>query len=233
MSDLSNLRGYVRALIGDASGSTWADATLDHCLRAALGRYSAAVEHVMTKCIQLVNGGQYGLSLENWGASPALQEVAFLLWPAASSVAATTGENKIIDWWYYKSHVSGVEKIFVDLQIEGTTLPAAGDYILVTGVAIPSLEGLDGATVSTTPDTHFYILALGAAAYAWRSKEGELWAAATTYPTAYHVGMLAEMADDAMREFEAELEKVRQKRLERPPWGIAERRRMRRNEAGR
>jgi hypothetical protein len=230
MTDLSDIRGYVRSLIGDVSGSTWSDTTLDNCIRAALGRYSAAVEHVQTQVIQLAGGGLYGLSLQNW-ATTILQEVAFLLWPASATVAATTSENKIIDWWYYKSYESSTEKIFVDLQVEGTTMPAANDYILVRGVVKPSLDGLDSASVTTVPDTHFYVLSLGAAAYAWRAKEGQLWAATATYPTAYHVGMLAEMAEAAMREFEAALEIIRQKRLERPPWGIPERKRQRRLES--
>ena len=230
MSDLTELRGYVRSMIGDVSGSSWDSGVVDNCIRAALGRYSAAVEHVSTKCIQLVGSGLFGLSLENWGASPALQEIAYLHWPASSSVAATSGENKLIDWWYYKTYTGTSEKILFDCQVEGAALPVAADYILVTGVVKSLLEGLDSALVSSVPDTHFYILAIGAAAYALRSKEGQINVASSisTYATAYHVGMMAEMANDYMKEFDREMEIIRQKRLERPPWGIAERKRMRR-----
>jgi hypothetical protein len=229
MSDLSDIRGYVRSLIGDISGSTWSDTTLDNCIRAALGRYSAAVENVSTQCIQLVGSGLFGLSLENWAATT-LQEVAYLHWPANSSPGATTNENKLIDWWYYKSYTSTVEKIYFDCQVEGTDLPEVNDYILVRGVVKPLLEGLDSAAVSTVADTHFYLLAIGAAAYALRSKEAQINVASSvaTYPSPYHAGVLAGMAEEYMREFSAEIVIIKQKRLERPPWGIAERQRMRR-----
>ncbi len=229
MTDLSDIRGYVRSLIGDLAGATWSDTTLDNAIRAALGRYSAAVENVSTQCIQLVGSGLYGLSLENWSTTT-LQEVAYLHWPAQSSVAATTGENKLIDWWYYKTYAASTEKILFDCQVEGTTLPAANDYILVRGVIKPLLEGLDSAAVSTAADTHFYLLAIGAAAYALRSKEAQINVASSvaTYPSPYHAGVLAELAAEYMKEFNAEIEIIKQKRLERPPWGIAERKRMRR-----
>jgi hypothetical protein len=230
MTDLTDIRGYVRSLIGDLAGSTWNDTTLDNSIRAALGRYAAAVENVSTQSIQLVGSGLFGLSLENWVA-PALQEVAYLHWPAVSTVALTVGENKLIDWWYYKTYVTTTEKILFDCQVEGTTLPAANDYILVRGVVKPLLEGLDTAGVSTAADTHFYLLAIGAAAYALRSKESQINVASAggTYPSPYHAGVEAELAEQYMREFNQEIEVIKQKRLERPPWGIAERGRMRRN----
>ena len=231
MSDIADIRGYVRSMIGDIGGSTWTDTTIDNSIRAALGRYSAAVEHVETQVFGLVGSGLFGLSLENW-ATTKLQEVAYLHWPAGASVSATADENKIIDLWYYKTYAGTTEKIFFDCMVEGTTLPAANDKILVTGVLKPVLEGLDSGAVSTVADTHFYLLALGAAAYALRSKEGQINVASSvsTYETAYHVGILAEMANDYISEFNSELHIIRQKRMERPPWGIAERKRMRRVE---
>jgi len=218
-------------MIGDAAGTTWSSSILTDAIRAALGRYSAAVENVATQVIQLVGDGLFGLSLENW-ATTKLQEIAYLHWPAAALLSDVTGENKIIDWWYYKTYSGTTEKILFDCQVEGTTLPAEDDYIMVRGVVKPLLEGLDSAAVSTVPDTHFFLLALGAAAYALRSKEGQINVASSvsTYATAYHVGILAEMANDYMTEFNNELVVIRQKRLERPPWGIAERKRMRRVE---
>ena len=231
MTDLTSIVGYVRSMIGDLSGSSWNDTTLNNAIRAALGRYSAAVERVEMQVLQLVGSGLFGLSLENW-ATTQLQEVAYLHWPAEATMAETTGENKIIDWWYYKSYTGGALKILFDCQVEGATLPAEEDYILVTGILKHQLEGLDSAAYTSIVGTHFHLLSLGAAAYALRSKEGQINVASSvsTYATAYHVGILAEMANDFMREFNEELEVIRQKRLERPPWGIAERKRMRRIE---
>ena len=48
---------------------------------------------------------------------------------------------------------------------------------------------------------------------------------------AYHVGVLADLAREYKQEFDLGLEHLRQKRFERPPWGMPERKRMRRLEA--
>jgi hypothetical protein len=233
MSDLSDLRGWVRSLVGDVSGSSWGNTDLDNCIRLALNRYCEAVEPVLTRVIELVGGGVFGLSLENWG-SPQIEEVAYLHWPASTSVGGTTTENKIIDWWYYKygfSDITGsLETVKIDVQIDGDTLPANGDDILVTAVVKPQLDGLDSASYTSINDTAFPVIALGASAYAFRAKESQINVASSiaTYPSAIHVGVMRELALDAMREFELALEQERKKRLERPPWGLAERKRMRR-----
>jgi hypothetical protein len=117
------------------------------------------------------------------------------------------------------------EFMFLDVQV-GDTLPAANDYILVQAAAA---AGRPGWFNDSVPETHFYVLSMGAAAWL-RSKESQIniKSSAAGYESAYHVGMLAEMANDYQAEFEKEIGIIREKRLERPPWGIAERKRLRR-----
>ena len=77
------------------------------------------------------------------------------------------------------------------------------------------------------------ITAAGGAAYALRSRESGLSVQADVEPgfvDAYHVGVLADLSDRYMQEFEAGLELLKQKRLDRPPWGMPERKRLRRLE---
>jgi hypothetical protein len=229
----------VRKLLGDLANTEWDAEVLYYCVNAALNRYEQINERIETQCIQLTAAGIFGQSLINWSGDD-LCEVAYLHWPASSTVAATTGENKIIDWWYYNKgyYSSGAKQtVFVDLQVEGATLPALNDYILVSGVCHHRILGMeydhyDSGTVSTystLPKHHDYLLALGAASYALKSREVGLAVEASTEPgyiSAYHVGVMAEMAARYEQDFEQELYKLSQKKIHRPTWGVPERRRL-------
>jgi hypothetical protein len=231
----------VRKLLGDLANDQWDAEVLYYCVNSALARYSQINERVETQCIQLLSDGLFGQSLLNWQGD-SICEVVYLHWPAESTVAATTGENKIVDWWYYNHghYSSGAkETVYVDLQIEGSPLPAADDYILVSGVMNHRITGMEytnfddgtAATYSTIPKTHDYIIALGAASYALKSREVGLAVEASTEPgyiSAYHVGVMAEMAARYEQDFEQELFKLSQKKLHRPSWGVPERRRLQR-----
>jgi hypothetical protein len=131
------------------------------------------------------------------------------------------------------------ETFYVDLQVEGDDMPAEDDYILVSGVMQHRITGMDytnydegaASTYSTIPKTHDYILALGAASYALKSREVGLAVEASSEPgyiSAYHVGVMAEMAARYEQDFEQELYKLSQKKLHRPTWGNPERRRLQR-----
>jgi hypothetical protein len=159
-----------------------------------------------------------------------------------ATVAATVAENEIIDWWYYNHGVySGIAKetVYVDLQIEGGDLPEEDDYVLVSGVVQHRITGMeyshydagDPSTYSTVPKTYDYIIALGAASYALKSREVGLAVEASSEPgyiSAYHVGVMAEMAARYEQDFKQELYKLSQKKLYRPTWGVPERRRFQR-----
>jgi len=231
----------VRKLLGDLANAEWDSEVLYYCIGAALARYSQINERIETQCIQLITGGLFAQSLLNW-TGDTLCEVVYLHWPAASTVALTITENKIVDWWYYNHghYTTGAkETVYVDLQVEGSSLPSTSDYILVSGVVQHRLTGMeyshfdagDAATYSTIPKTHDYILALGAASYALKSREVGLAVEASTEPgyiSAYHVGVMAEMASRYEQDFEQELYKLSQKKLHRPSWGTPERRRLQR-----
>ena len=231
----------VRKLRGDLANDQWDGEVLYYCINAALTRYSQVNERVVTQCLQLTSAGLFGQSLINWQGDK-LCEVVYVHWPAASTVEATTGENKIVDWWYYNHgyYSSGAkETVCVDLQVEGATLPAQNDYLLVSGVVPHRIQGMDyrhfdagdASTDSTLPKTHDYIIALGAAAYALKSREVGLSVEASTEPgyiSAYHVGVMAEMGARYEQDFEQELYKLSQKKLHRPAWGAPERRRLQR-----
>lgn len=230
MSDYETITDMVYDLIGDHPMAIYETARVDACLATALSRYAAVIERVETRTLQLSGGGLFGLSLGGWSGDP-LQSVAYLHWPAAATVPGTSGQNKILDWWYYRK-ADGI--LYVDLQVEGTTLPTLDDWILVTGVTSHAIDGFTylgvAGTATSVARTDWSILALGAAAYAMRSQEAvyAVQSQGLNFNTAYHVGVLSELANAMLANFDRELERIAEKRLERPPWGLAERKRMRR-----
>jgi hypothetical protein len=61
MTDISDIGGTVRSMIGDAAERPDRHG-IDNCIRAALGRYRLR-ETIKTQCFQLATGGQFALSL--------------------------------------------------------------------------------------------------------------------------------------------------------------------------
>lgn len=233
-----NIEACVKQLIGDPD--TYPDAeTLWYCINAALARYASFNERVETQCIKLLTAGLFGQSLFNW-TGDAICEVVYLHWPAQSTVPTTVGENKITNWWYYNKGwyaTTAKESVFVDLQVEGSTLPAVDDYVLVSGVVPHRITGMtylnwdagDASTYTTIPKTHDYIVALGAAAYALRYREVGPQLLLEGYISTYYMGVMAEMGERYMRDFEGELYQLSLRRPSRPLWGTPERRLAQRN----
>jgi hypothetical protein len=244
MSDYSVLIGGMRDLLGDLAADEWDAGVLDRSLRMALGRYGQVFERVECSLTQLANGGLHNLELTFSGLTIP-REVAYLHWPAASSIAATTAENRLLDWWVWYASTAAAPSVFkprFGFQVSGAELPAANDYVLYYGILDHQIDGMTpeeygtgtAAVGSTVPRTHFHLLQAGGAAYALRSRESGLSVQADVEPgfvDAYHVGVLADLSDRCMQEFEAGLELLKQKRLERPPWGMPERKRLRRLES--
>ena len=237
LSRYANILACTRQLIGDLSDAE-DPCVLYYCINTALTRYSSFNERIETQCLKLLTAGCFAQSLLNW-TGDIICELAYIHWPAASTVPTTTTENKITDWWYYNHGLfstTAKETIYVDLQIEGTAVPAVDDYVLVSGVCQHRITGMDYvnydnsdvSTYSTLPKTHDYIIALGAAAYALRVREVGPQLLLEGYISAYNMGVMAEMGERYMRDFEGELYQLSLKKLNRPAWGAPERKRMQR-----
>lgn len=230
MSDYTEVEKVVLALVGDPGKALYSSEDVAAGVLIGLGRYAKVVETVEYKILTLAENGLFGHSLSGLGAG--LQEVVYAHWPAASSVAATVNANQVSDWWYYRGYLGD---LYLDVQVDGATLPVAGDKLMVGCSMKPWIAGLSEygvvGSVTSLPQVYFHIVAIGAAAYCLRAKEARLAADPAgigTYASAYHVNVLAGLANDLLKDFDAELAKIQEKRLERPPWGSAERKRMRR-----
>ncbi len=232
-SDYNEIQAIVWAMLGDPAGALYTSADIAPAMAVALGQYAKVVETVSYRVLALAEGGLLGHSLAAWGSG--LQEVIYVQWPAAASLPDSSAPNQVNDWWYYRDP-AGVMRL--DLQVDGGVPPSAGERLVVAGVERPAIAGFtflgELGLVSTLPAVHFHILALGTAAYCLRAMEARLAAnpgGAWAYASAYHVNVLAGLANDLQRQFENELAVIKEKRLERPPWGMPERKRMRRLEA--
>ncbi len=246
MTTYSNFLDSVRVLVGDFDEDEWTDAQLYECVSLALARYGQVYERLVVGIDQFNAAGRFKLNLSN---HPQIEELVYIHWPAESTVPTTVGENKIIDFWTYVegsgTGITATSILTVDVMVEGDVLPAEDDYVLYHGVSLHGIEGMaidpTKSTVlwefTTVPNNHLHIVKLGAAAYALRAQECYLSMEARSgalvnniwIPTnIYHVGVLAETADRLMKEFDSELELLKQRRVQRPPWGEAERKRQRR-----
>jgi hypothetical protein len=257
MADYDTLISRVQNLLYD-TGATGFDAEVIYwSLDAAIARYSQINARTIMQCFQLTAAGIWAQPLTGW-TGDALQEVVYLHWPAHSTIPTTVDKNRIVDWWYY-NHGSKpsavVETVYVDLMLDSqvgvTALPAATDYIMVSGVCKHRINGMGyehftdtASTYSTIPKNHFALIALGAAGYACRSREIGFCVTAGqsilvppgdplamnpfSFLSSYHIGVLADSSDRYMRDFEAELYLLSQKKLDRPIWGDPERRRLQR-----
>lgn len=232
MSDYTEIEKVVLSLVGDPSKVFYSSDDVAAGLNLALGRYAKVVEIVDYKIMALAENGLFNHSLATWGAG--LQDVVYVHWPAGASVSATTAANQVTDWYYYRGN-SG--ELYFDMQVDGPTLPVATDKVLVACSMKAWIAGLaeygTTGTVTTVPQVHFHILAMGAAAYCLRGKEARFAAelSGAVYPSVYHVNVMAGLANDLLKDFDAELEVIKQKRVDRPPWGAAERKRLRRLES--
>jgi len=243
MAAYDGIEAQVRNILGDTNDDSWDAQVIEYSIHMAMDRYSTVVERVITQCIQLTQAGVWAQPLTNWTGDP-LCEVVYVHWPAHSTIPTTTDENKVLDYFYYfhgsKPGASIIHTCYLDLKVDGSTLPAASDYIMVTGTCKHRIEGMeyeyygggDSSTYTTIPLAHRHIISLGAAAYCLRSHEVNRAVKAGAVPvgfeSAYHVGIMADMAERFMRDFEAELYLLAQKKLDRPIWGDPERRRLQR-----
>ena len=157
---------------------------------------------------------------------------------ACRSVGIVPGEELPVRALLILLALIGVARGAINLLGDGFARPDAGsapdDWILVTGVTSHAIDGFTylgvAGTATSVAKTDWSILALGAAAYAMRSQEAvyAVQSQGLNFNTAYHVGVLSELANAMLANFDRELERIAEKRLERPPWGLAERKRMRR-----
>ena len=144
MSDYSVLIGGMRDLLGDLAADEWDAGVLDRCLRMALGRYGQVFERVECSLTQLANGGLHNLELTFSGLTIP-KEVAYLHWPAASSIPATTAENRLLDWWVWYASTAAAPTVFkprFGFQVSGAALPAANDYVLYYGILDHQIDGM-------------------------------------------------------------------------------------------
>ena len=151
--DLIGYRNLIRAELRDMNGAVWTDAQLDHALRAALGEYSLALPRQVIGQVTLASDG-WEIDVSGLSGLLGVWEVWLPYEDDLFDGAARPRRRA------YRLLTSAL------LRIEGGSRPAAGDVARVFYYAMHTVNGLDGASVTTVSTWHEQELARGAAALA-------------------------------------------------------------------
>ncbi len=151
---LASLRDRVEQTLHDTGNATWSTAELDEAIRHALDTYTQVAPYRAITTLTLAAAGREVdvSSLSN------LISVVRVWWEYTS-----TAPEYPPQWREFEQWAGPI------LWINAGDEPAAGDVVRVFYTARHTLNGLDGAGVTTLPDEHISLVVTGAAAQAARS----------------------------------------------------------------
>jgi len=148
---LSSLRDRLEITLQDSGNATWSTADLDEALAQALEQYSRANPRRAIATLTLSSAGR---------------EVSL------ASVAGLLSVERV--WWAYTAAAPEYPPHWREFElwpgpllfIRAGAQPQAGDVVRIWYTALHTLNGLNGATATTYPTGHDWILLAGAAARA-------------------------------------------------------------------
>lgn len=156
--DLTGLIARVRAALMD-DGTIFTDTVLTEAVRAALDEYSEAAPAAMEAVITLPGDGRE-IALD---ALPGLTAVTRVWWPFDSTAATEAWPPNAVAgftlWWDDARPV-----LFLDAR-DGAT-PRLGDELRLWYTRAHTVQGLCGASVTTTPTADLSLLVTGATGFA-------------------------------------------------------------------
>jgi hypothetical protein len=149
MADLQGLKARLLQLLGDGGEARYTAALLEESLRQALAAYGQVLPQVLEEPFSLeAEGREHALAL---GSAPLF--VVRLVHPAQEPWQEVP----------FQFFVRGGQPVLV---IGGGSLPQAGESYRLRYAAAHTLEGLDGAEVTSLPPANESLLIRGAAGYA-------------------------------------------------------------------
>jgi hypothetical protein len=196
---LTSLRGRVAQALVDPGYAIWTADGLDEAIRLALRDYGEALPNLAETAISLPGAGRE-IALDGLEG---LQEVVEVWWPFDTAAAETWPPNRVMGfqvWWDL-----GRPVLFLH-ALEGGQ-PQAGDELRLWYRRPHSLEGLDGASVTTVRLEHEGGIAGGAAGYALLARAVDL--VETAEVDLYQAGLLAALGRARQKEFQAWLGRLR------------------------
>ena len=147
--DLSECHTRLQALLGD-TGTRYSTALLDESVAWALDTLSAGSPQLKTEAITVTSVGRE----QSLAALPGLLTVLEVIYPYQADMNAPEPLRQ----WYFYQRDGGAW-----LYLGGRLVPAAGDLLRITFTARHTLQGLDGALLTTLPTEQETLLLQGAA----------------------------------------------------------------------
>jgi len=201
---LTEMHTRVFQMLMDTSEEIWPQAILDEAIRQALTAYSLAAPCEQSAVLTMPARGDLDLS-----SLPGLAGVTAVRWPyAADRVEALQPANRVTGWRCWRD----MDKNTLELRTLPGTNPAQGDSLLVRYFTGHSVNGLDGAEVSSIPLIHISLLVHGSAGYAALFRaldkvENRSYGSRRTEPA-----LLQSWANGVLERFQRELDRLRKQR---------------------
>ncbi len=153
MTDFDTLKSRMLHLLSDSGSTRFEEKLLAEALRQALGEYSRACPQVAQAELTVAEAGR----TQALAALPDLEAVLQVVYPYRAGDARP---RRVQDYWYYWH--DGVPTLYLGSGPE----PQAGAVMQVTYSRGHTLQGLDGAAVTSVPANHLTTVVSGAAGHA-------------------------------------------------------------------
>lgn len=155
---LSELRTRITLMLMDTGEEIWPTDVLDEATRQALSAYSQSFPCLHETVLDMPATGDINLS-----SLPGLVDVVAVRWPYSEGKAeALQPINHVTGWRCWRD----LDKPVLELRTLPGSLPTDGSRLMVRYTTGHSINGLDGAVISTVTPLHTALLVRGAAGYA-------------------------------------------------------------------
>lgn len=198
MTTLATFRSRIRAMLIDASGTIYADATVDEALRQALAEYNNALP-LERETVLILPGDGREIALNGIAD---LRAVTDVYWPF-DSLYEPWPPNQVKGFYVFWDDTQPV--LYLN-QIDGDG-PQQDDELRLWYATNHTIDGLDSATETTIPKEHTSLLVAGAAGHAALMRTVDLTEVSSA--DQYMTGLLGVWAQRVLKEFRAALEAIK------------------------
>lgn len=205
--NLSAYRSLTSILLADSALARYSNDLLDLALRQSLVVYSQASPQVLSAVLSFAADGREQ-SLDGLGAVLHVLRFEYPYDPAAS------GPRPLVEARLYWSGGSPY------VYIGGKRRPATGEQALLHYAAGHTIADLEGAETTSVPTRHAGVVGLGAAAFAARTRAGQLVEAYGARSAA--IDQLSRWGEMRLNEFRARLAEITQRTIAPGgPWSLS------------
>ncbi len=201
---LTEMHTRISRMLMDTGEEIWPVSILDEAIRQALTAYSLACPCEQSAVLTIPARGDLDL-----GSLPGLAGVTAVRWPYSADKPETLQPaNRVTGWRCWRD----MDRTTLELRTLPGTNPVEGEILLVRYITGHSVDGLDGAEVSTIPLIHISLLVHGSAGYAALFRaldkvENRSYGSRRTEPA-----LLQSWANGVLERFQRELDRLRKQR---------------------